>query len=391
MHKRCRSLCTDFLSGCTNGRFDCARHSRLMPQRPDRLCIPSAHRLGRTPRRFGRKSPNDTPLRKSTATRARRHEGCLAAGNSPSREAFLKNFYVAIGIDCDPDRASYPERLTWRGVEQLPRLLELDGVKWTLNVRADTQIRDYCGSAGYCYERYRPLWDAARQHGSVVAWHLHYYDGHGRQDTSERNILQNIEVGSEALGHPDVVHMGWTYQNDFSIRHLYDAGVRIDYSPVPRMQSPGRGGVDAYDWSRFSCRPVTWHGVRMIPAYTFRHRLLQRRFRTERVMLTTTTAPLLYRMLLKECFRTGADFFVSYFHADELVPALGDWRDRLYTARNLRVNLRLLRDMAAREGYDVTYVNMRELAGVLFDDALPRTAPRRYGAERRAASARLEA
>ena len=109
----------------------------------------------------------------------------------------------------------------------------------------------------------------------------------------------------------------------------------------------------------------------MIPAYTFRHRLLARRFGTERVMLTTTTTPLLYSSLLKEFLRTGADFFVSYFHADELVPAIGDWRDRLYGFRNLRVNLRRFRDMAVRYGYDITFVNIRELEQILLNEYRP--------------------
>jgi hypothetical protein len=271
-----------------------------------------------------------------------------------------KSLYVAIGIDCDPDRASYPERLTWRGVEHLPRLFELDDVKWTLNIRADTQIRDYCGSAAYCVEHFQSLWEAASAHGCALAWHLHYYDRWGRQDTSEANILENIHLGSAALGHPDVIHTGWTFQNDFSIRHLYEA--------VPRMSCAGRErGVDAYDWSAFSYRPTTWHRVQMIPAYTFRHWLLQRRFHTERVMLTATTTPFLYRALLSEFFRTGADFFVSYFHADELVPAVGDWRDRLYTFHNLRTNLQRLRTMATEQGYGVKFVTIRDLAHILFD------------------------
>ena len=93
-----------------------------------------------------------------------------------------------------------------RGVEALPRLLETEPeIKWTLNIRADTQVRDYCGSAAYCYERYRPVWDAARAQGSAIAWHLHYYDRTGRQDTSDANILENIAIGSAALGRPDVV------------------------------------------------------------------------------------------------------------------------------------------------------------------------------------------
>jgi hypothetical protein len=279
----------------------------------------------------------------------------------------VRPLYVAIGVDCDPDRASYPASLTWCGVEALPRLFEIEDVRWTLNIRADTQIRDYCGTAGYCRERYDDIWSAAGRHGSALAWHLHYFDGAGRQDASEANMLENIRVGHEALGGLEVVHMGWTFQNEFSVRHLYDAGVRVDYSLTPRMRFGGRG-VDAYDWSAFSNRPTTWHGVRMIPTYTYTDRLLERRFRTERVMLTTTTAPILYRRLLNDFFRTGSDFFVSYFHSDELVPALGDWRDRLYAIQHLRTNLRQLSQLAEHRGYAVRYVTIAELARILFDD-----------------------
>ena len=286
----------------------------------------------------------------------------------------MKDLYVAIGIDCDPDRDSYPARLTWRGVEALPRLFELEGVVWTFNIRADTQIRDYCGTAAYCLERYRSIWDAAERQGSALAWHLHYFDGHARQDTSEANILENIRAGAKALGNPDMVHMGWTFQSDFSIRHLREVGVRIDYSPLPRIRFGGRHGVHAFDWSGFAYRPRFWHGVRMIPAYTFPHRLLGRRFGTERVMLTTTTAPVLYRSLLRDFFRGGSDFFVSYFHADELVPAVGGWRDRLYGFGHLVRNLGRLREMAERRGFRVSFVTIRELAAIIFDERRPRHA-----------------
>jgi hypothetical protein len=282
--------------------------------------------------------------------------------------AIRRELYVAIGVDCDPDRDAYPARLAWRGVEALPRLFDIPDVRWTFNVRADTQVRDYCGSARYCWDEYRPIWDAATARGDAIAWHLHYFGRDGRQDTSEANILENIRVGADALGPPEVVHMGWTFQSDFSIRQLAAVGVRVDYSPVPRLKFGGRGGVDAQDWSAFAYRPQLWHGVRMIPAYTFPHRLLARRFGTERVMLATTTSPLLYRSLLAEFFRSGLDFFVSYFHADELVSALGDWRRRLYSYDNLVENLRRLREMAAERDYRVRFVTIPELAEVLFGD-----------------------
>jgi hypothetical protein len=277
--------------------------------------------------------------------------------------------YVAIGVDCDPDRDAYPERLAWRGIEALPRLWEgLPQVRWTLNVRADTQVRDYCGSAAHCLTEYRRVWDEAVEHGSEVAWHLHYFGRNGARDVSDQNVLDNIRVGAEAIGPPKVVHMGWTFQNAFSVQQLYQAGVRIDYSPVPRLAFAGRGGTDAYDWSRWAYRPRLWHGVRMIPAYSFRHRLLARRFGTERVMLTTTTAPFLYRLLLADFFRSGSDFFVTYFHADELVPAVGGWRDRLYAFDHLATNLRTLERMARHLRFDVRYVTISRLAEVLFDE-----------------------
>lgn len=281
---------------------------------------------------------------------------------SPPRDLF-----VAIGIDCDPDRDTFPYRLTWRGVEALPRLFDVPDVRWTLNVRADTQVRDYCGSAGYCWDAYRDIWDAAVARGSQVAWHLHYFGRDGRQDTSEANIVENIQVGAQALGTPDAVHMGWTFQNEFSIRELAAAGVRIDYSPVPRMRFAGRNGTDAYDWSTFSHRPRYWHGVQMIPAFSCRHSILARRFGTERVMLTTTTQPTLYRVLLDDFFGSGSDFFVSYFHADELISATGGWRGMLYSHANLVENLRQLQAMADRHGHRIHFVTIRELAHHLFD------------------------
>ncbi|HUV30986.1 MAG TPA: hypothetical protein VMY05_07865 [Acidobacteriota bacterium] len=280
----------------------------------------------------------------------------------------MRELYVAIGVDCDPDRDSYPRELTWRGIEAIPRLFDLKDVKWTFNIRADSQVRDFHGSAAYCYERYRKTWDEAAGRGCALAWHLHYFDRDGRQDVSEENILANIRLGSEALGRPDLVHMGWTFQNDFSIRHLYEAGVRVDYSPLPRYRFAGRKGTDASDWSRFAYRPSLWHGVRMIPTYTLRNRLLSIRFRTERVMLTTTTAPFLYRLLLRDFFRTGSDFFVTYFHIDEIVSALGDWRRYLYSYENLKLNIRTLVRLAGQHDFTVRFVNIRELAGVLFDE-----------------------
>lgn len=280
----------------------------------------------------------------------------------------MKKLYVAIGIDCDPDRDTYPKKLTFRGIENIPALLELEDVRWTLNIRADSQIRDFFGSADYCLKNYRHIWDKMEARGSALAWHLHYYGRDMKQDISESNIIENIRLGSQALNGPDIVHMGWTFQNEFSIKKLNEAGVKIDYSPLPRMRFDGRRGIDMYDWSNVAYRPYIRHGVKMIPAFTFSNRFLARRFRTERVMLTTCTSNRLYRMLIKDFFRTGSDFFVTYFHIDEIISALGGWRKKLYSFKNLKDNIRYLRHTAERERYQIEFVNIRQLAGILFDE-----------------------
>jgi hypothetical protein len=141
------------------------------------------------------------------------------------------------------------------------------------------------------------------------------------------------------------------------------------------MRFLGHRGVDTYDWSRFAYRPQLWHGVRMIPTFSAFDPVLSRRFRTERVMLTTTTRSLLYRRLLDDFFASGADFFVSYFHADEIAGAVGGWRDRyLYGFGHLEANLRALRERAERAGYVLRFVTIRELANLLFDEGRTRYA-----------------
>lgn len=283
----------------------------------------------------------------------------------------MKKLYAAIGIDCDPDRDSYPEKLTFRGIENISLLHEIENVKWTFNIRADSQIRNFFGSADYCYRNYRGIWDDALEKGSALALHLHYFGQDWSQNTDEQNIIDNVDMGTKALDGPDIVHMGWTFQNQFSIRKLYDSGIRIDYSPLPRMKYAGRNTTDAYDWSEFAYRPNIWKGVKMIPSYTYKDRLLGWRFGTDRVMLTICTHPILYRRLLKSFFETGSDFFVTYFHIDEIISALSDWRSNLYSLKNLKANIRNIRVLAERNGYEVEFLNMRELAGVLFDEYHP--------------------
>lgn len=257
----------------------------------------------------------------------------------------MKTIYVAIGIDCDPDRDTYPD-LTFRGIDNIPKLFEIPDVKWTFNIRADSQ-------SSICPKKYRYLWGIAVAHGCELAWHLHYYDG----------VDVSIAAAQAVNWTPQTVHMGWTFQNEYSIKRLYEIGVRNDYSPLP-----GLANGDEFNWLDWPMRPKLWHGVRMIPAYTFPNRILSRRFEGNRVMLTTCTHPFLYHQLIKSWFASGLDFFVSYFHVDEIISALPDWRKHLYSFPYLVSNIRYFKKMAEQNDCEIKWVTINQLAEVLFDE-----------------------
>jgi len=194
---------------------------------------------------------------------------------------------------------------------------------------------------------------------------LHYYDGNGKQSRATNVIKDNIMAGADKLPHgTTTVHMGWLYQDDYSLRELAKVGVEIDYSPAPGLKQDGDN--DFNDWSDFSYRPQIKYGIKMIPAYTYKDWLLSKKTGTERVLQHITTVPIIYKRLLNSFFNTGMDFFVTYFHADELIPALGDWRDKMYSIEFLKANIDQLKNMAVKRGYEPKFVTIRELAGVLF-------------------------
>lgn len=259
----------------------------------------------------------------------------------------MKTIYVAIGVDCDPDRDTYPN-LRFRGIEAISKLFEIPDVKWTFNLRCDIQI---------------PLqhisMKQANDLGHQLAWHLHYYNAWNERDYS--TIDENIKCLLDTTWRPNTIHMGWTFQNEYSIKRLYEIGVRNDYSPLP-----GLANGDEFNWLDWPMRPKLWHGVRMIPTYTFPNRILSRRFEGNRVMLTTATHPFLYRRLIDSWFASGLDFFVSYFHADEIVSVLPDWRKHLYSLRYLESNLVYFRKKAKQNDCEIKWVTIEELAGALW-------------------------
>jgi len=264
---------------------------------------------------------------------------------------------VAIGVDCDPDRDS--RKLKWKGIEAIPKLFDIPGVKFTLNVRADSQIKEECGDYNYCHKAYKGIWEEAKRRGYEIAWHLHFYE---RSSVVTGDWIQSFNAGiirdSIKNAYPlQTIHMGWCWQNPRTIRLLADVGVRVDYSPLPGMRFADK--IAWYNWTHFPYHPVYLKDcdVLMLPAFTYKDKLLARKSETDYIMLHPTITPIFYSRLLRVFKRRDMDHLVMYFHADEIAGAVGGWRNRLYTFDNLRRNIDKIRKLG------VEFVTISELRG----------------------------
>lgn len=256
---------------------------------------------------------------------------------------------VAIGVDCDPDRDS--KKLKWRGIEAIPKLFDIPGVKFTFNVRADTQIKAECGDYNYCHKTYKEIWEESDRLGYEIAWHLHFYErsnGDWIQSFDQKIIRDSIKNA-----HPlQTVHMGWCWQSRKVLEML---DVKVDYSPMPGMKFDNR--IGRYNWTDFPHYPVFLKDcdVLMIPAFTYKDKLLARKSEGDWIMLHPTIRPILYSRLLRAFKRSNLDHLVTYFHADEIANAVGGWRNRLYAFDNLRRNIDRIRKLG------VEFVTISEL------------------------------
>jgi len=251
--------------------------------------------------------------------------------------------YVALGVDCDPDRDRLPS-LCFKGVESLHKLFSIENVRWTLNYRLDKEV-NVCST-----EIKTPFYPKTE-----IACHIHYCKPDGSQDFSDKNIDETIKMGVFSY---DTVHVGWCYNSQHS-------EALNDYSPLPGCRISQN-----CDWIGWGLRHQNRYGKRMIPTYTapftwFYRRILGKQS-GNRFMLHPTVSPLLYRPFIRSWFKSGLDYFVTYFHADELISALPDYRKHLYSFKNLKSNIKYFKSMAKKYGHDIEWVTIRELGEVLW-------------------------
>lgn len=326
---------------------------------------------------------------------------------------------IAVGCDCDPDRPSYRGtggdlrrgRLVWngvtRGIPALRDMLKTEGLgklKITWNVRADTQLRDIYGNAGWALGEFGCLWNNLEAAGDEIAWHPHFWRWNQAarawfQETEDYDWMKSCLAEGIAAFHdmrkriPSAVHMGWLFHNNLTLAIMANAGILVDYSAVPGIRIEGgdnkvRGGE--CDWAITTIypyypsksdyrRPATpGEGsldILEIPVPGCSSPLLKGLKAIKQLVKGEPVRPILQGNLffpiaahwavvsssIKDLLAKSAEVYklshlVVYFHADELVGR------QVYSSNNLVRNLNYMARIALEHGYEVEFSTVSELA-----------------------------
>jgi hypothetical protein len=173
--------------------------------------------------------------------------------------------HVHVTFDADQDDSTglSPERAlpTWEGlalIERIDGVLSRHGIRYTLFVRADEQIRQLYGTALAVYDRHRSLFEGLIARGHEIGWHPHLYQ-RGR-DSSGRECYLPLRDEGDASGqivdtHEQIRRAGFQFESArigeawhaTGVMCALDAlGVRVDSTAIP-----GRARNDevlTFDW-----------------------------------------------------------------------------------------------------------------------------------------------
>jgi len=192
-------------------------------------------------------------------------------------------------IDADPDRPEYggarydcPDKLTWN---QLPALHKRLGklrvefkerhstqVKFTWFIRADLQIKQVHGDAGWSARNFAEMWDKVSKEGDELAWHPHawrwssssncWYNDIQDSDYIRESYDVGFEAFKEVMGYPPrASRAGINFHNNDSMRKLDELGILTDLSGAPGLKlfyarpESGSPVPEGYDWSMAPSEP----------------------------------------------------------------------------------------------------------------------------------------
>jgi hypothetical protein len=168
------------------------------------------------------------------------------------------NLLFTIDVDNDGVEADERTALTWKSVGLIPRLKELFdqlGLRLTWFVRADNQLRDVYGSAGYLLLEHAGLWSEMERSGDELAWHPHLYEwceasrlyvaDRDEQSCARKLMETRAELLAAGFAHSSV-RIGEAFHGNALMRTLDELGLEVDSTAIPGRVR--RDESRAFDW-----------------------------------------------------------------------------------------------------------------------------------------------
>lgn len=190
---------------------------------------------------------------------------------------------VVVLIDVEPDGffIDRTENVPWSGFERAVDVMAevRETLVWRTGsdahyawlVRADRQVAETYGAAGWAFERYRDAFKTLLAAGDEVGIHVHAYrwdprignwiDDYGNQEWIERCVDVAVRAFEEHFGRsPDSFSMGMDWTNQATVELARERNVRYEFSTILRKEPQPFPPRDAYsgvapDCSRIPERP----------------------------------------------------------------------------------------------------------------------------------------
>ena len=178
------------------------------------------------------------------------------------------NTYISITFDVENDFSTTSSKnLSWKGLDDgIPLILEQlrsiedsfgNEMKFTWFVRADNQLKEIYGNAGYLLDRYSHLWKLLLKEGDEVGWHPHIYrrlnSGKWTLEKRDDHLKQKLVESYEAVTRRFSItsaRMGECFHNNTTIALFESLGIKVDSTALPNRK---RNDTERFfDWS---CTP----------------------------------------------------------------------------------------------------------------------------------------
>jgi hypothetical protein len=300
---------------------------------------------------------------------------------------------ICITVDVDNDGMTLEDernQLSWHSLEIIPKLAEMihaNGFPITWFVRADAQLRDCYGSAGFLLAEHAVLWRSLMNAGDEIGWHPHVYargpDGRYGPERNDGPIASELRITFAELKHRGhdftSVRMGEAIGSNAIMQTLADLGLRVDSSALPGRQRHDESRC--FDWSCSPNMPYWPSRADYRKPGNPKLPILEVPMTTASVQAPYDSKPCLrylnlaYRpdilsSALERWFDSGASkvpaaVLTLILHPDELMPRSKDHPLYASTPNALRLNLQALVKLAGSAQVELVGLTVSDVAGIV--------------------------